>query len=165
MYGGKQIRASGFSLLELLLVLAIIITLTAIALPNLMNARRSAEEMAAEETLRTINYAAEVYRLAYGSYPASLKQLGPPASNEKPSSEKAGLLDWSVVRGTKNGYRIVYLPLALDTNGNANDFLLVAVPERAHDDNRKLFCSSTRYTFRADCKDEKVVQNGELIQE
>jgi prepilin-type N-terminal cleavage/methylation domain-containing protein len=165
MYGGKRIRASGFSLLELLFVLAIIVTLTAIALPNLMNARRSAEEVAAEETLRTINYAAEVYRLAYGSYPASLKHLGPPTNNEKPTWEKAGLLDWSLVRGIKNGYRIVYLPLALDTNGNANDFLLVAVPERAYDDRRQLFCSSTRYTFRADCQNEKLIQNGVLIEE
>src|ERR1700758_1656208 len=63
---GKSIRKQcGFSLIELLIVVAIILIIVAIAIPNLLRARMSANESAAASTLRTLNTAENSYITAY----------------------------------------------------------------------------------------------------
>jgi type IV pilus assembly protein PilA len=74
----KQIR--GFSLIELLIVVAIILIIAAIAIPNLLRSRMSANRAAAVSTLRNIHNSQAVYILNYGNgqnYASSLAQLGP----------------------------------------------------------------------------------------
>ena len=68
-------RQKGFSLIELLIVVAIILIIAAIAIPNLMRARMSANESAAAGSLRTINTAQLSYNAAYQTF-GTLAQLG-----------------------------------------------------------------------------------------
>ena len=66
----------GFTLVEIMIVVAIIALLAAIAIPNLLQARRTANEAAAQANLRTFATAAETYATANnGNYPDTLVQL------------------------------------------------------------------------------------------
>src|ERR1700691_1359083 len=71
---GKQ---KGFSLIELLIVVAIILIIVAIAVPNLLRSRIAANEASAVENLRTITTASVVYNTTYqNGYPPTLANLG-----------------------------------------------------------------------------------------
>src|SRR5579863_6245469 len=76
----KRRRQGGFSLIELLIVIAIILIILAVALPKLTSARRYAQEMAAVKAITTIHTAETQYYSQYGAYATTLQQLGPPAS-------------------------------------------------------------------------------------
>lgn len=66
----------GFTLVEIMIVVAIIALLAAIAIPNLLRARLTANESAAQATLRTISTAFETYAAAHdGAYPTSEDNL------------------------------------------------------------------------------------------
>ena len=69
----------GFSLIELLIVVAIILIIAAIAIPNLLRSRMAANQSAAAQTLRTINTAQVAYSTTYATvgYAATLTALGP----------------------------------------------------------------------------------------
>src|SRR5271166_494911 len=83
-------RQKGFSLIELLIVVAIILIIAAIAIPNLLRSKMAANEASAVGSLRTINTAAVTYSTTYGGYPAALSNLGPAASA---TSGTADLID------------------------------------------------------------------------
>jgi len=97
----------GFSLIELLITVAIILIIAAIALPNLLRARISANESSAAASVRTIVTAESSYSVAYPSvgYAASLATLGPSASAcSTPTSDNACIIDFVLSQGTKSGY-------------------------------------------------------------
>jgi prepilin-type N-terminal cleavage/methylation domain-containing protein len=72
-------KQKGFSLIELLIVVAIILIIAAIAIPNLMSARRSANESAGAATVRTLNTSEVTYSTTWqaNGYAPDLKTLGP----------------------------------------------------------------------------------------
>jgi type IV pilus assembly protein PilA len=82
----------GFSLIELLIVVAIILIIAAIAIPSLLGARIQANEASAVATLRTLNTAQQNYQIAYGTYADNLAKLG--GNPMAPSPANAGLVDW-----------------------------------------------------------------------
>ena len=103
-------RAKGFSLIELLIVVAIILIIAAIAIPNFIHSRMSANEASAVGSLRTINTACVNYSTSFGiGYPSSLATLG---TSGGASSTSADLLDSVLAGGVKSGYTFTYVAAA-----------------------------------------------------
>ena len=104
----------GFSLIELLIVVAIILIIAAIAIPNLLRSRMAANEASAVGSMRTINTACVTYSTNYNTvgYPPSLVSLGPAATA---TSSSADLVDSVLASGTKSGYTFVFTPDATNT--------------------------------------------------
>jgi len=99
-------RQKGFSLIELLIVVAIILIIAAIAIPNLLRSKMSANEASAVGSLRTINTACVSYSTTYGTgYPVALANLGPAAIA---TAATADLIDSVLAAGTKSGYIFTY---------------------------------------------------------
>jgi type IV pilus assembly protein PilA len=90
MNTGQFSKNRGFSLIELLIVVAIILIIAAIAIPNLMRARIASNESAAASQLRTLNSAEVSYTTAYPATGyGTLAALGGPAPCTPPSPTPA----------------------------------------------------------------------------
>lgn len=98
-------KHKGFSLIELLIVVAIILIIAAIAIPNLLRARIASNESSAVASLRILNTAQVSYISAYASvgYSSTLTGLGG-TSCTPPSTAGACLIDMALAAGTKSGY-------------------------------------------------------------
>ncbi len=100
-------KEEGFSLIELLIVVAIILIISAIAIPNLVRARIAANQSSAAASLRALDSAATNYSTTYqDGYPPSLGVLGP-AGNA--SCNAAGMVDPVLASGQKSGYQFTWV--------------------------------------------------------
>ena len=90
-------RAAGFSMIELLICVAVILILAAILLPKLLAAKEAANEADATGALKNMMTQQIAYSTSYGGFSATLPQLGPQsAGSEAPgTSAFANLVDWS----------------------------------------------------------------------
>ncbi len=97
-------KQKGFSLIELLIVVAIILIIAAIAIPNLLRSRIAANEASAVGSIRTINTSEVTYSSTYPNIGfAPLANLGP-SSDGTVTETAAGLIDSVLATGTKGGY-------------------------------------------------------------
>ena len=90
-------RNQGFTLIELMIVVAIIAIIAAIAIPSLLNARKAGNEASAISSCRTLTTVNEQYRTRFQTYSSSLANLN-----------AAGYIDSVLSSGTKSGYSFTY---------------------------------------------------------
>ena len=117
----------GFSVVELVIVVAIIMVILVIALPGLLHTTIARNQGTALASLRIINAAEFTYKSTYTTgYSSTLAQLGPPASGN-PSPATAGLVDSALASGRKSGYVFTYTA-APPENGVIQRYTLTANP-------------------------------------
>jgi len=120
-------KQKGFSLIELLIVVAIILIIAAIAIPNLLRSKMAANEASAVASLRTYNTSIVAYSTTYQTDPATdLSQLGPATT---PSSAAADLVDnlLGVAAPVKSGYSFTYAPGSAASNGSISTYTIIAI--------------------------------------
>ncbi len=125
----RKSTAGGFSLIELLVVVAVILIIASIAIPNFIRSKMRANETGAAANLRTISTAEVVYSTTYGiGYSPTLVALaGNPVI---PDATQAGLID-SVLgsaTGIKSGYQFIYTVITSDPSGHVVAYSLTADP-------------------------------------
>jgi type IV pilus assembly protein PilA len=138
-------KQKGFSLIELLIVVAIILIIAAIAIPNLLRARIAANESSAAASVRTIATGELTYQTAYQDYAATLDRLGPPAAtgcpSSGPTSTAACIIDYQLATAAsatinKSGYFFA----ATSTAGSLQ-YLISAAPASQGSSGVKGFCA------------------------
>jgi type IV pilus assembly protein PilA len=123
----------GFSLIELLIVISIILIIITVAIPSYHQAQMGAREMAAAKAVQTIQTVEVMYQSQYGHFAQSLRELGPPDSGAS-SAASAGLISGALASGTVGGYKFTLTgtadtyaigasPVAYGASGNRSFFL------------------------------------------
>jgi len=141
-------KIKGFSLLELLIVVAIILIIAAISIPNLLRSRMAANESSAVGSIRTINTAATTYNSTYANgYPSTLTEIGTTAATQ--ATCNAGMfIDSVLTSGSKSGYSFTMgpgsaagtAPLGCSTAGYTDGYYVTAVPTSAGVTGTRAFC-------------------------
>lgn len=145
----RRHRRKGFSLIELLIVVTIILIIAAIAIPNLMRSKIQANETAAVGALRALNESTLLYSNTYGGYPHALSDMGPAAGGAAPTSTSADLIDSVLATGVKSGYRFSYAVGATDPGGNVQSYAITAMPVTLGSTGQRSFYTDQSGTIRS----------------
>jgi type IV pilus assembly protein PilA len=145
----RHTKRKGFSLIELLIVVTIILIIAAIAIPNLMRNKIQANETAAVEAMRTLNESVLLYSNSYGGFPHLLADMGPGSSGTQPTSAGADMIDSVLAGGVKSGYHFAYAPVASDASGNVLSYTITATPVVPGSTGQRSFFTDQSGTIRS----------------
>jgi len=145
-------RQAGFSLIELLIVVAIILILAAIAIPNLIQSKMTANEASAVQTLRDINTAESMYSIQYGAgFSLDLPSLG--GTTGTPTSTNAELIPDPVAQSpnTKDGFSFTYVVTGNNgPNGTPSNYTVNANPITPGSTGHRWFFTDESFVIRYD---------------
>ena len=141
-------RRRGFTLIEMLIVIAIILIIAAVTIPSMTNMKMNANETSAVASVRAINQMEVAYQATYGGYAETLANLGGAEPCTK-SAATACLLDQSLAGGAKSGYNFA----AVGSNpagGMSTSYVVGAAPAVFDRTGKRLFCSTDKNVIRVD---------------
>jgi type IV pilus assembly protein PilA len=138
-------RQRGFTLMELLIVMSIMIILMLIAIPNFISMKAQANETSAIESLRAIYEAQIQYETDFGAngFACSLAVLGGDPSSGPPSAQAAQVLQGNLATGQKSGYTFNIVNCSKITVNNQDMYTAyeaTAVPQAIGKSGHRGFC-------------------------
>ncbi len=145
----RHAKQKGFSLIELLIVVTIILIIAAIAIPNLLKSKIQANETAAVGALKALTESALLYSNTYGGFPHALSDMGPGAGGSAATSTSADLIDSVLASGIKSGYRFTYMPVTIDASGNVLSYTITATPVAVGTTGQRSFFTDQSGTIRS----------------
>jgi len=139
-------RQRGFSLIELLIVIGIILVIAVIAVPKYNQAQMLAREMAVVQEIQTLHKAETQYYSQFGKFAENLTQLGPPANNQ-PGPAAADLIPSELSKGVKNGYQYT-------VQATKEGYSVTAIPIAYGNTGRRTFFSDQTMVTRQNWSNE-----------
>jgi type IV pilus assembly protein PilA len=141
-------KQKGFSLIELLIVVAIILIISAIAIPSYLRSRMQANEASAVGSLRMINTAAVTYSSTYVNvgFPTNLADMGG-ANPCSATQTSACILEDTLAQGTKSGYSFIWIG---DGATPSVSYTLNGTPLNVGGSGQRMFCTDQAGVIRFD---------------
>ena len=149
-------KRRGFSLIELLIVIAIILIIITIAVPKFNQVQRHMRETAALKAIQTIHTMQVQYQSQFNRYATSLAELGPPQGGGAPGPNAADLIGNDLANGVKQGYKYV-------VSGSPSGYIINAVPVTYGTDGNKTFYSDQTMVIRENNGPEPATPNSPEI--
>jgi type IV pilus assembly protein PilA len=148
-------QANGFTLMELLIVIAIILILMLMAIPTVGSLKKQANETSAIQSIRAITQAELQYESTYptNGYACSLTELGGDPKTGSPSAASAQMLQNDLSSGFKSGYIFTVgncTKVTLNSTERVTGYQITAVPQTVGQTGNRGFCSDQFGTIKAD---------------
>ena len=151
----RKRRQRGFSLIELLIVIAIILIIITIAVPKYNRTQMYMRETAAMTAIQTIHKVQVQYQSQFGKYATSLAELGPPASGP-PGPAAADLIGRDLSEGVKQGYKFT-------VTGVPGGYTISTVPENYGNSSSRTFYSNQSMVIRENYGPEPATANSKEL--
>ena len=154
--GCSRHSEAGFTLMELLIVMAVILILMLVAIPSLLNMTIQAHETSALASLRAIQSAEVQYQTNFpaNGYACTIGALGGNAGSGPPTPQAAQMLQSTLATGQKDGYTFTITNCTKTQNANNQDMFtsyeVTAVPQTVGKTGHRGFCMDMSGEIKAD---------------
>jgi type IV pilus assembly protein PilA len=151
----STVEQNGFTLMELLIVISIIVILMLIAIPTANTIKKHTDEVSAQKSLQTIEQAESMYSTNYpiNGFACSLQALSGDPSSGPPSPTAAQLINGQITTGIKDGYIIAISNCTKVTVNNTDritSYTVTAVPATPGKTGDRGFCIEAGGAMKAD---------------
>jgi type IV pilus assembly protein PilA len=150
----SNVRSNGFTLMELLIVISIIVILMLIAIPTSRTIKKHANELSAQKSLQTIDQAESMYEQNYptAGFSCTLQALGGDGSSP-PSATAAQVINGQLATGVKDGYIFTIgncTKVSINNSDRITGYTLTAVPATPGRTGDRGFCLENGGAMKAD---------------